>query len=204
MTITGGLRRSLVAAFAVMLAGPAAAETVILNGPCPVERALYELHEPESDEVWRLGFVPARNMASIASDLYLRLTTPQRDYWFTFSVSQGYGGISVLPITDPYVEPGPTSLLAPPYGDNQAGATSEDVGGWLRFLAFDAELGIADDPPVRGDEAPAHILLPELGQGLWYAASAFTSDAAADRDPMPRGLFARTGCLVVPPPPALP
>ena len=80
----------------------------------------------------------------------------------------------------------------------------EEVGGFLRFLAFDTALDIANDPPNRGDEAPLHILLPELGQGLWYSASAFTDDPSADRDPMPRGLFRRSGCLAASGPEARP
>jgi hypothetical protein len=186
------------------LAVPAQAEVALLDpAPCPVERAVYELRVPD-DAVWRLGFVPARTMASMASDLYLRLTTPQRDYWFTFSVAQGYGGISVFPVTDPYDAAGPRNLLAEPYGDNPDGASADEVGGWLRFLVLDADLDVAFDPPMRGDAAPPYLLLPEIGQGLWYAASSFTDDPAADRDPMPVGLFKRGGCLVAPPLPALP
>lgn len=186
----------------LLLAGPAvpvAAETAVA-GSCPAERALYELRDAESEEAWKLRLVPARNMASIASDLYLNLVTPQRSYWFTFSVSQGYGGISILPVSDPHIEPGPRDLLSGPEGE----ARMEEIGGFLRFLAFDAALGIANDPPNRGDEAPRHILLPELGQGLWYSAAAFTDDPAADRDPMPRGLFRQSGCLAAPGPQALP
>lgn len=202
LRIKAGLVSALLAACPVL---PAQAEVTLLDSaPCPAERAVYELRGSDSEDVWRLGFVPARTMASMASDLYLRLTTPQRDYWFTFSVAQGYGGISVIPVTDPYDEAGPRDLLAEPYGDNPDGATGEEVGGWLRFLSLGAELDVAFDPPMRGDAAPAYLLLPEIGQGLWYAASAFTDDPTADRDPMPVGLFKRSGCLVVPPSPALP
>ena len=189
---------------ALLLTGsalPAAAETVLTDADaCPAERAVYELRDAESEDIWKLRLVPARHMASIASDLYLHLVTPQRGYWFTFSVSQGYGGISVLPISDPYVEPGPRDLLSGPGSD----ARMEEVGGFLRFMALDAALAITNDPPNRGDEAPPYILLPELGQGLWYSAPVFTDDPAADRDPMPRGLFRRSGCLAAPPPEALP
>jgi hypothetical protein len=180
---------------------PAAAETVVL-GPaiCPAERAVYELRSEETDEVWKLGFIPAEATFSIASDLYLRLTTPQREYWFTFNVAQGYGGISVWPISDPHAAPGPRELIA---GDD-AEAKLEEVGGYLRFLPLDDNLAIANDPPNAGDDSPAYILLPEIGQGLWYSTSVFTTDPAADRDPMPRGVFKRTGCLVVPAKKALP
>ena len=184
---------------------PAWSQVTLLDaGPCQAERAVYELRVPDSNEVWRLDLIPARSMASIASDLYLRLVTPQRDYWFTFSVAQGYGGISILPVTDPYDASGPRDLLAAPYGDNPDGATSDEVGGWLRFLSLDADLNVVLDPPMRGDAAAPYILLPELGLGLWYEAAAFTDDPTADRDPMPVGLFRRGACLVVPPPAALP
>jgi hypothetical protein len=200
--LSSGLIAALLAAH---LAQPARAEVTLLEaGPCPAERAVYELRVPDDDAVWRLGFVPARTVASMASDLYLRLTTPQRDYWFTFSVAQGYGGTSVFPITSPYNESGPRNLLAEPYGDNPDGASAEEVGGWLRFLGLDADLNVTANPPMRGETAPAYLLLPEIGLGLWYAASAFTDDPAADRDPMPVGLFKRSGCLVVSPLPALP
>ena len=91
------MTRLLTAAALCLLPLPAMAQAPVI-GPatCEAERAVYEMTAPETDEVWRIGLVPARNMASIASDLYLKLTTPQRDYWFTFSVSQGYSGIPGL------------------------------------------------------------------------------------------------------------
>lgn len=204
MLHTIGMRLAVLAAMLAASLSAQAQPVVLDPDPCPVERAVYELRVPDSEGAWRLGLVPAKTMASMASDLYLRLTTPQRDYWFTFRVSQGYGGISVFPVTDPYNAAGPRNLLAEPYGDNPDGATDEEIGGWLRFLSLDASLAVAFDPPMKGDEAPAFIMLPELGQGLWYAAAAFTDDPAADRDPMPVGLFQLSGCLVVPPAPAGP
>lgn len=162
---------------------------------CPAERAVYEMRANDSEDIWRLSLVPARHMASVASNLYLRLTTPQRDYWFTFSAAQGYGGISILPVTDPYIEPGPRSLLD---GDG------DDIVGWLRFLALDADLGIAVVAPSRGDEAAPYIILPEIGVGLWYDPAAFTDAPGVVRDVMPRGVFKRSACLVAPPPEALP
>lgn len=198
---SGWCRRAAIALVFASSTSTASAPTVRIDADaCPAERALYELHDTDGKEVWRLNLVPARNTAGIASNLYLHLVTPQRGYWFTFSVSQGYGGISILPVSDPYIEPGPRDLLSGPESE----ALMEEVGGFLRFMAFDTALGIANDPPNRGDEAPLHILLPELGQGLWYSAPAFTDDPAADRDFMPRGLFKRTGCRVVPPTDALP
>jgi hypothetical protein len=80
---------------------------VVGTATCEAERAVYEMTAPDTDEVWRIGLVPARNMASIASDLYLKLTTPQRDYWFTFSVSQGY-----IPAYPSFPSPTPMRIAA--------------------------------------------------------------------------------------------
>lgn len=138
----------LISTLTVILFPVAAMAQVPVIGPatCEAERAVYEMTAPDTDEVWRIGLVPARNMASIASDLYLKLTTPQRDYWFTFSVSQGYSGISVFPVTDPYADSGPRDLLGPPFGANADGVTDPDILGALRFLTLDAELNIAFEP----------------------------------------------------------
>lgn len=57
---------------------------------------------------------------------------------------------------------------------------------------------------MSGEEAPPYIMLPEIGRALWYDAAALTEDETADRDPMPRGVFRRTGCLVAPHPQAGP
>jgi len=171
---------------------------------CEAERAVYEMTAPETDEVWRIALVPARTQASIASDLYLKLTSPQRDYWFTFWVSQGYSGISVFPVTDPYATDGPRDLLGQPFGDNPAGATDADILNALRFLALDAHLDVAFEPPMSGEDAPPYIMLPEIGRALWYDATALSEDPTADRDPMPRGVFKRIQCLVAPHPQAHP
>lgn len=175
-----------------------------MAGPatCPTERAVYEMTAPDTDEIWRIALVPGRDGPGIASDLYLRLTTPQRAYWFYFSVSQGYSGISVFPVTNPYADSGPRDLLGPPFGSNPDGTTDPDVLNALRFLALDADLHVGFEPPMRDQEAPPYIMLPELGRALWYSAKALTDDPDADRDPMPRGLFRRTQCLVAPHPPA--
>ncbi len=195
------MNRISVAAALCLLPLPALAQAPVIGpGSCEAERAVYEMTAPDTEENWRIGFVLARNMASIASDLYLKLTTPQRDYWFIFSVSQGYSGISVFPVTDPFAEGGPRDLLGPPFGANPDGATDPDILNALRFLSLDAELNIAFEPPMSGEDAPPYIMLPELGRALWYDAAALTEDEAADRDPMPRGVFRRTGCLVAPHP----
>lgn len=192
--------RKLVAALVLWALPAAALAQAPVVGPavCEAERAVYEMTAPETDEVWRIGLVPARNIAGIASDLYLKLTTPRRDYWFIFSVSQGYSGISAFPVTDPRADGGPRDLLGPPFGASPHGVTDPDILSALRFIPLDADLNVGFEPPMSGEEAPPYIMLPEIGRALWYDAAALTGDEAADRDPMPRGVFKRTQCLVVP------
>lgn len=197
-------RISVVAALCLFPLPALAQPSVVGPASCEVERAIYEMTAPDTDEIWRIGLVPARNMASIASDLYLKLTTPRRDYWFTFSASQGYSGISVFPVTDPYAEGGPRDLLGPPFGADPDGVIDPDILGALRFLSLDADLNVAFEPPMSGEDAPPYIMLPEIGRALWYDAAALTEDETADRDPMPRGVFKRIQCLVAPHPQAGP
>lgn len=108
----------------------------------------------------------ADSYTTITSDLYLKLATPQRDYWFTFSVSNGYGGISALPVTDPYVDPGSSELVGEPFGTNLDGASAEEIGGRLRFMSMDEGLAVAFDPLMRGDDALPYVMLPELGRSF--------------------------------------
>lgn len=181
---------------------------VLADGPivglatCNAEHAIYELtgRGPDVDDVWRISFFPTQERVSIASDLYLRLTTTQRHYWFTFSVSQGYSGISVFPVTDPSIKGGGRDLLGPPFGDNLEAGVEDDVLGTLRFISLDSDLRAFYEPPVAGEEAPPYIMLPDLGLSLWYYTDALTDEPFAERDPMPRGAFRLADCLVAPNP----
>jgi len=90
------LLSALVLALPLGLASPA-----VSADKCAAEHAIYELVDEE--DRFEIGFRVAHNCASIASNLYLYLTTPQRTYWFTFSVSNGYSGMTLIPVTDPLV-----------------------------------------------------------------------------------------------------
>ncbi len=160
---------------------------------CKVEQARYRMIVPEEDGQWDLQFVPARHMAGPASDLYLRLTTPQRDYWFTLNMSLGYGGLSVMPVDVPVPGRDPDDLAVPAEDGSDEGLDAE-VLATLRFLAFDGDFTVANNPPLASEPAPQAIMLPELGVTLWYSPGALTKDPAAERDPMPRGLFRLVGC----------
>lgn len=173
---------ALTLALPVALAGPVRAADA-----CPAERAIYELVDEESR--FEIGFQRSRNYASIASDLYMYLTTPQRTYWFTFSVSNGYSGITLIPVTDPTradaVPDGPRELIALGSDDPQ----DLDALRSLRFYALDEDFTFWFEPPNEGQAAPAYVMVPEMGLGLWYGPGRLTDDDTADRDPMPRGVF---------------
>lgn len=176
------LLSALVPAVLLGLAGPALAAD-----ECPAERAIYELLDGE--DRFEIGFQRSHNYASIASDLYMYLTTPQRTYWFTFSVSRGYSGMTLIPVTDPTradaAPDGPRELLALGSDDPQ----DLDVLRSLRFYALDEDMTFWFEPPNEGEPAPAYVMVPEIGLSLWYGAGQLTDDATADRDPMPRGVF---------------
>lgn len=191
---------------AVLLMGLAvAAPLPALAAECPAERAVYGLET--EDGPLELGFIPARSMATIASDLYLYLTTPQRTYWFTFSVSNGYSGMTLWPVSDPRgpdAEPdGPRQLLDLD-AEGEDLAERQDVARSLRFYALDEDLTFWFVPPNTGEPAPHYVMMPEIGLTLWYSPKALTEDATADRDPIPRGIFQQTACLDEPRAPAWP
>lgn len=171
------------------------ASTTALAETCPAERAVYRMQAEEG--AFRAQLLPSLHMASAASDLYLQLTTPARSYWFTFSVSNGYGGIAVLPVSDPHDETardnGPRDLLEPSY-DAEEGIDGEMLAT-LRFFAMDSDLKVFESPPQSGDEAPPYLMMPDMGAALWYYFQYLSEDPDATDDVMPRGVFKLAECL---------
>lgn len=173
------------------------------DAACPVERTTYAMETEDGD--FSVSFVPARSYASMASDLYLRLTTSQRAYWFVLAMSSGYGGTTLLPVSDPYHETaredGPRNLLD---AEDVDAEVHEETLSNLRFYALDETLNFIEEPPASEEPAPAFIMMPELGVTLWYDPSAVSEDLTAERDPMPRGIFRFSACLDNAPPRAWP
>lgn len=171
----------------MLAAGSAAVAAGADEAACPAERAVYTLN---SDPAFTAGFVPSKHFASMASNLYFRVTSPQRSYWFTFDVSNGYGGIALGPVGDPYIaaegdpDNGPASIVP-----------DEASQGQLRVYPMRRDLTVLYNPPLSGEPAPDAIFAPELGNILWYSPRDVTLDDAAQRDPMTRGVFIRSGCL---------
>ncbi len=180
----------------LLLVLAAAAPLPALAVECPAERAVYTLET--EDGPLELGFIPARSMATIASDLYLYLTTTQRTYWFTFTVSNGYSGMTLWPVSDPRApdaEPDGPRQLVDLDAEGEDSAERQDVIRSLRFYALDEDLTFWFEPPMAGEPAPHYVMMPEIGLTLWYGPRALTEDPAADRDPIPRGIFQQTACL---------
>ncbi|GKY86857.1 hypothetical protein [Sinisalibacter aestuarii] len=178
--------------------------TSTLTG-CPAERAVYTMATEGNDHVVHL--IPAQTRAGWSSDLYLRLTTPQRDYWFVFGVSASQGNMTLLPVGDPYAPEarvgGPANLIEA-FRSRSPDAFPGELPSLLRFYVLDAELGFTPAQPQQGQPAPAFLLMPELNTALWYHLPALTDDPSAERDPMPRGIFRLTECLDTTPPAAFP
>lgn len=196
------MRASMIVVIALLAMPVLLGATAALAASCPAERAVYRFDS--EDGPMEIGFRQSRHYGSVASNLYLQLTTPQRTYWFGFAVSNGYSGITLLPVSDPTrpeAEPdGPQDLLDR-LGEEGPGA---ELLANLRFYALDADLNFLGSPPVAGDPAPAYVMVPELGVALWYGAGALTEDPTAERDSLPRGVFRPVACLETAPPLAWP
>jgi len=171
---------------------------------CPTERAVYQMTGEEG--TFRVQLLPSLHMASAASDLYLQLTTPRRSYWFTFSASNGYGSIAVLPVSDPSAESakesGPRDLLEPGY-DPEEGIDGELLAR-LHFFTMDKDLQVSGNPPQSGESAPPYLMMPDIGAALWYDYQYLTEDSDDTSDSMPRGVFKLADCLDEAPPAAYP
>jgi hypothetical protein len=62
--------------------------------------------------------------------------------------------------------------------------------GDLDYIATDQTYRVLDHVPSRGEQAPAHILLPTLGDALWHRNFAVNDH----RDSAPKQFFDLTAC----------
>jgi len=190
---------------ALLLPVAALAQPTALHTECPAERAVYTMATEGTD--YSVHLIPAQTRAGWSSDLYLRLTTPQRVYWFVFAAAASQGNVRLDPVDDPYApearEAGPASMIQA-FRSRWPDAPVDALPSLLRFYALDAELGFMLAQPQQVQAAPAFLLMPELNTALWYHLPALTPDPEVERDPMPRGIFRLTACLDTTPPPAFP
>ena len=149
---------------------------------CLAEQAHYRL---KADADYTAALVPALHHASEVSRLYLRVSSPERSWWFVFGATQGYGGLFLEPVSDPTLaeakESGPRPL-----------SRSEERP--LQVFPMSRKLDVLDVAPQTGQPAPDALFIPQLGPALWYSPSALSGDPDAKAENMPRSVFVRVGC----------
>ncbi|MFN3587332.1 MAG: DUF3592 domain-containing protein [Moraxellaceae bacterium] len=172
--------------------------SVIPTEDCAAWRGTYR-HMADPRFVAR--FVRTGVDASSASPYYLNLFTPaQRNYWFRFELSNGYGGIHLIPVKNPRL----SADNAPPadiHQDDAGLALLNAHREQLRFYPLDHTLQILDYPPQLQDKrggTPAFLLMPELGNLLWYEPAVLNGLPGTVRETLPRGLFKLVDCELKP------
>lgn len=158
-----------------------------VQAACPAHEAHY--HHTAS------GFTAdfARFNGSANSPYYLHLKSPlAHDYWFRFSSSNGYGGLSLIPIHNPLEADaidGPQDIHI---ADADQQALNEALP-YLRYYPLNEADEILSDALPNG-LAPTHFLLPEIGQLLWYDPGLLNGLANTPAEVMPRGFFRLDRC----------
>jgi len=144
---------------------------------CAVERARYALRD---DPALTARFVAVESGPAWPAQLALRLQSARsgRAYWFLPADGGSDGRQLLASITDPTVQawqaPDPDGGVRP-LGDAE-------------YIGTDADYTLLDRVPQRGDEAPAHFLVPELRELLWYRTPSDQREGSA------RQFFDLMGC----------
>lgn len=150
---------------------------------CPAERATYRLDAPGE---WTAELRREGPPASDASDLLLRLRSGAsgHDLWFRFAAAQGYGGLTLWPVS----APGP--------GTAEDGVRDLETDDALRldFHPVSDAFAILPDPPRSGVPAPRRLFIPALGRALHYGELPQQAQAGAARAPMPPGFWVLSAC----------
>lgn len=144
---------------------------------CPVEQAHYVMRATPGVTA---DFRPIDSGADWPSGLAFRLHigASGRSYWF-LPWGGGSDGRQNLASTIDVDMPG----WRPPSPDGGP----RPVGD-VAYIATDTTYHLIDRIPHRGDIAPAHILLPDLRDALWYRTP------PDRRDSTPRQFFDLTAC----------
>ncbi|MDQ8037210.1 MAG: hypothetical protein REI12_07290 [Pedobacter sp.] len=160
---------------------------------CPVAEARYQ---HSADPHFSAQFIRPPHAASAASPWLLLIKSPDQEYWFRFASSNGYGGIFLVPVHKPRPqteEDGPEDIHPDTGAENALTPYLEQ----LRFYPLDEQLRILDDPPQDGpghEMAPKLLLMPELGNLLWYEPGLLDGDTASPRQTLARGFFRLRTC----------
>ncbi|WP_241093223.1 hypothetical protein [Xanthomonas bonasiae] len=144
---------------------------------CTVERARYALRD---DPALTARFVAVESGLAWPAHLALRLQSARsgRAYWFLPADGGSDGRQMLASIADPTVP----AWQAP---DPDGGARPL---GDAEYIGTDADYTLLDRVPRRGDAAPAHFLVPELRELLWYRTPSDQREGSA------RQFFDLVGC----------
>lgn len=177
----------------VLLRHPAAPVVAAMPAqqPCHATAASYQ---HQADPRYTAQFIRPPHAASSASPYLLLIkSATQHNYWFRFAASNGYGGLFLVPVQAPEAGVDDITDLHP---DNTADDVLAPYREQLRFYPLDEALHILDNPPLNApdDSAPAFLLMPELGNLLWYEPGLLNGQPGTARETLPRGLFRLAGC----------
>ncbi|MBI1405496.1 MAG: hypothetical protein GC145_05165 [Caulobacter sp.] len=140
------------------------------NGPaskaCAIDGARYVLR----DHAYTASFREVSGALS-AHRLIIDVHSAKagRTYSFTINRGNGVGDATLSPVN------GMMNATVPLYTVNDAG----------KFVDYFGD---------RTGPAPRRLLLPTLGQALWYDISELTNGATDQREPMPLAFFDRVAC----------
>jgi hypothetical protein len=151
---------------------------------CPVEQARYALRTaPDITASFKDVDTPiaADGMDDWPSHLAFRIHMAKtgRTYWF-LPWPGGTDDLQHLAST--------TDVTAPNWKPPNPSDGPRPLGD-LDYIATDARYNVIDDIPHRGGMAPAHILLPRLGDSLWHQ-----SPIVEPRDGAPKQFFDLVAC----------
>lgn len=151
-------------------------------------------YQHQADPRFTAHFIRPPHAASSASPYLLRIkSASQQSYWFRFAASNGYGGLFLVPVHAPRAD---ADGMEDIYPDSSAEDVLAPYRDQLRFYPLDEALGILESPPLDApdDKAPAFLLMPELGNLLWYEPALLNGQPGSTPEPLPRGLFRLSSC----------
>jgi hypothetical protein len=152
---------------------------------CPAERASYRLNAEAAFPAELRWEGPG---AGRASDLLLRVRSDVtgRDYWFRFASSQGYAGLTLLPVE----APGPSARE-----DGIRDLEVEEAAlPLLRVFPMREDLAVLHDAARSGAPAPRHLFAPGLGQAFHYGELPQQAAAPGGSEAMPRAVWTLDAC----------
>lgn len=151
--------------------------TAVLFAACTVEDARYQLRTaPEITATFRDVDSGSDWPSRLALRIHIGKT--DRSYWF-LPWSGGTDDRQNLASTK--------DVTAPDWHPPSPDGGSRPLGN-LEYIATDAHYSVIDAIPRRNDAAPAHILLPGLGDALWH------STLSSQRDGAPKQFFDLVSC----------